>query len=187
MTAGGDKRAGIGPRVEDAGRKRPLPFRKPQRHRLDRRREVARLAQAQRRARGDEPAEAAHQRMSRRRETPRDDGHRVADLGAEPVHKPAKAQQADAVSELEGGVHPAELLVGPADFLVENLLKQRQNLPVNIVDRRREEQQRANDPTVVADRAGLGDWGREVRTSLCRLSWASCAQPLTLLLPRSSL
>ena len=63
------------------------------------------------------------------------------------------SEQADGVRALEGGVHQAELLVRPPELLVEELLDESEDLPVDVVDRRRQEDQRADDPAVLADGA----------------------------------
>jgi hypothetical protein len=89
--------------------------------------------------------------MGRRREAPTGNRHRITDLGAEPIHKPAEAQQADPVSDLEGGVNHAILLIGPAYLVVESVFEQRKNLPVNVVDRGRKEEQRAYHPAKIAE------------------------------------
>ena len=147
----GDDRADVGARIENARGQRAFLFRKPQRHRLDRRRKIAAFAKAEKNPRVDESADAEHQRVRDRRHAPRRDGNRVADLGAELVNEPAERHQADTVRALKRRVHVAELLVGPVQLLVEDRLDERENLPVNVVDGRREKEQRANDPAVAAN------------------------------------
>ena len=94
--------------------------------------------------------------MTCRRHTPRGDGNRVTDPGAEPINKPAKAQQPEGIGQLERRIGVAELGVAPAQFFVQILFAQGKNLPVNIVDGRREEQQGANDPPIMAEARSSG-------------------------------
>ncbi len=105
------------PELKIAVAKRSLPLREPKRDRLDRRRKIAALAQPQRAARHEEPADVADQRMRRRRHAPGGDRGRVADLGAETVDERPEQQEADRVRRLEHRVHSPELLVGPVQLL----------------------------------------------------------------------
>ena len=101
----------------------------------------------------EEAADRRHQRVAHGGDAPERDRRRVADLRAVLVDEPAEQEQTDGVGPLEGGVHQAELLVGPPELLVEELLDERQDLPVDVVDRRRQEDERADDPAVLADGA----------------------------------
>ncbi len=89
--------ADVGARVEERGGERSLPAREPERDGLDRRREVAPLAQPQRDARAQEAGDAADQRVPDRRQAPGRDRQRVADLGPHAVDERAEPQQADRV------------------------------------------------------------------------------------------
>ena len=102
-------------------------------------------------ARHVEAADAADQRVRPGGQAPGGDRGRVADLGAEAIDELAEQQAADRVRGLEHRVRAPELLVGPVQLVVEDRLDQRQDLPVDVVDRRREEQQRADHPAVVTD------------------------------------
>jgi len=118
--------------------------------RLDRRREVSALAKTEADARDDEPARAADQRVGRGSQAPDRDRHRVADLHALAIDEPTEQKQADGVGELERGVREAVLRVGPAELGVERPLDQRQDLTVDVVDGRGQEQQAADQPAITA-------------------------------------
>ena len=84
------------------------------------------------------------------REAPGGDRDGVADSRAEAIDEPAEEQQADGVRRLEGRVDLAELGVRPVQLVVEHRLEQREDLAVDVVDRRRQEQQPADEPAVAA-------------------------------------
>src|SRR5580698_1120756 len=92
--------------------------------------------------------------MSHRRETPARDGNGVTDFGSQPVDQVSEDKSANGVCALEGGVHFPELLVAPMELTIKDRLQQGENLPVHVVDSRREEQQSANDPTIAAAGGG---------------------------------
>jgi hypothetical protein len=83
---------------------------------------------------------------------PEHDGEREAAPRPELVHDPAREHEADRVGELEGeddgGVDP---LVRPSELLHERRLEDADDLAVDVVDRGREEEDRADDPALVAD------------------------------------
>ena len=127
--------------------------------RLDRRREIAALAQAQAGARDHEPVRAPHQSVGGRRDAPGRDRDRVADLHPEAIDEPPEPEQADRVGELERRVGHPVLGVGPAELDVQRPLDQREDLPVDVVDGGRQEQQGADDPAVATHGAGGGGAG----------------------------
>jgi hypothetical protein len=90
--------------------------------------------------------------VAHRGDTPGRDGNGVADLRAILVHEPPEDHEADGVGELEKSIGVAELLVGPVELLVEDRLDQCENLPVDVIDRRGEKEQCADDPAVVGRR-----------------------------------
>jgi hypothetical protein len=77
-----DDRAHVGARVEERRRERALALGEPERDGLDGRREVAALADAERDAREEEAADAAHERVAEGGQAPHRDRDGVADLGA---------------------------------------------------------------------------------------------------------
>ncbi len=91
--------------------------------------------------------------MPDRRETPRHDRDCIAELLSESIDKPAEQQKADCIRRLKRGVDQTELLIAPADLSVDKLLDQREDLAIDIIDGRGEEQQRANDPAHVSRRS----------------------------------
>ena len=84
---------------------------------------------------------------------PGEDRDGVTDLDAETVDEPAEADQTEGVSRLEGRIDVTVLLVRPTQLGVEHRLQEGEDLPVDVVDRRGEEKQGQNDPSV---RGGSG-------------------------------
>ena len=66
------------------------------------------------------------------------------------------SEQADGVRDLERGVRQPVLRVGPAELGVQRPLDEREDLPVDVVDGRRQEQQAADQPAIAADGAAAG-------------------------------
>ena len=60
-------------------------------------------------------------------------------------------QQPDGVGELEGKDDVGVVDLAPAELRLEGRLEDAEHLPIDVVDRRREEQQAADDPAEVAD------------------------------------
>ena len=86
-----------------------------------------------------------------RGEAPDGRGERIAEAGAELVDQPAEDEIADRVGELEG---EDDVGVGgfvPAIFALQRRLEDADHLPVDIIDRGGEEEQRANAPAHAAD------------------------------------
>ena len=179
-----DQRADVRAGVEDAGGERALALREPLGHDLDRRREIAGLAQAERKPRGDESGdrsavgEADQPRGARprrpehaglgvrhRREAPDDDDQREAEARAEPIHQPAGDQQPDGIGELEREHDVGVVDLGPAELRLQRRLEDADHLPVDVVDRRGDEQQAADVPAVVADPLADRRGGRRRRRS----------------------
>ena len=63
---------------------------------------------------------------------------------------PAGEQQADRVGELEREDDVGVVDLGPAELLLQRRLEDADDLAIDVVDRRGEEQQRADDPADVA-------------------------------------
>ena len=61
----------------------------------------------------------------------------------------AGEQQPDRVGELEREDDVGVVDLGPAELLLQRRLEDADDLPIDVVDRRREEQQRADDPADV--------------------------------------
>jgi hypothetical protein len=88
-------------------------------------------------------------------DAPGDDGDRVADLRPLAIDEPAEEQQADGVRALEKGVGQAELGGGPVKLGIQVFLDEREDLTIDVVDRRGQEQQGADHPAVIPDHRGL--------------------------------
>ena len=82
-------------------------------------------------------------------------------------------QQADRVRRLKGRVDHAELLVGPPKLDVQEWLHQRQNLSVDVVNRRCKEQQTAYDPAVTTNMRSMTRQHRRGQKvgGRCRALW----------------
>ena len=136
-------------------------------------REIPRLAEPQRQPREDEPRDrrrvgqadrgehrrrggTEHRRlgMRDRGDAPDDQRDDVAFLGAEPVDHPAGEEKGDGVGELEREDDVGVVDLAPAELALQRRLQDPDDLPVDVVDRRREEQQRADHPAVPSDRPG---------------------------------
>src|SRR4028119_1898837 len=93
------------------------------------------------------------ERMPHRCNRPPDDGEREALARPEPVHQVADHQQPDGVGGLKRRVDVAVLGLVPTDGAFEIFVggKDAEHLPVDVVDRRRKEQQRADAPAVASD------------------------------------
>src|SRR5262249_61704326 len=83
-------------------------------------------------------------------EAPQRDGDRIADLRAVAIDEPAEEKQSDRVRPLERRVDQAELFVRPAQFTIEKLLDQGQDLAVDVINGCGEEEKGADDPANAA-------------------------------------
>ena len=176
------QRADVGAGIENAGRERALLLREPLGDGLDRGGKVARFAEtedepreckARRRARQQhdrrridkdrrqpQPGEPVGNRMEDRADAPQDDGEDEAEAGAQLVHHPAGDQQTNRVGELEGEDDGRVIALAPRKQLLQIRLQDRDDLPVDVVDRRRREEQGADDPAIPPDgrRDRRGHW-----------------------------
>jgi len=66
----------------------------------------------------------------------------IADLGAKTVDQPAHSQKAERISSLEGGDDVAIVILAPPELGAERRREQAEHGAVDIIDRRRGEQQR---------------------------------------------
>ena len=156
-----DDGADVGAGVEDASGQRALPPRKPLRGRLDRRREIARFAEAEPEAGHAEAHHRARKRVRHRRDTPEDECERVAHFRPDPVDDRAHQQQANRVRQLkrEDDVRVVDFV--PAQIVLKRRFQNADHLPVDVVDRGGEEQQRANHPAETPDaHTGCGGGGQ---------------------------
>ena len=95
-----------------------------------------------------------------RGEAPDDDHEREPEAGAEPIHHPAGDEQADRIGELEGKDDVGVVDLGPAELTLQRRLEDADDLPVDVVDGRRGEQQTADIPAPVAKPHTDGRSGR---------------------------
>ncbi len=144
-------RADIGAGVEDADREGALLLRKPLGDRLHAGGEIARFAEAQGEAGDHEDAWRCWPRRAPWRRCPRWRGERIAEARAEFVDHPPEDEVADRVGELEGEDDVGVGGLVPAIFGLQRRLEDADHLPVDIVDRGGEEEQRANAPAHAAD------------------------------------
>ena len=102
---------------------------------------------------------AKHRRLGvrNRRQTPHDDGHGKAGAGAKLVDHPPRDQEADGIRQLKRKDDVAVVDLTPAKLLLKRRLEDPDHLPVDVVDRGSEEEERADHPPVAArpcDRGG---------------------------------
>ncbi len=110
-----------------------------------------------------ESQHAARERVTHRRHAPHADRQRVADARAELVDQRAGADEANRIRRLKRGDDVAVLDLAPAELLREIRREHAEHLPIDIVERRRREQQRADAPAIAPDRYRWHDT-RHVRT-----------------------
>ena len=127
--------------------------REPLGDRLDRRRKISRLAEAEREARRAESSRGARERVRHRRDAPDDDRAGEAAPRADAVHDAAGDEEAERVRDREPRDDVAVLLLVPAEVALQRRREDAEHLAVDVVDRRREEQQRADRPPISSDRA----------------------------------
>jgi len=132
----------------------PLATREPLGRGLDRRREVPRLAQPQEEPRDPEPQDRAGQRVRRGRQRPDDERQGIADLRPHAIDQASHDDEADGVGDREREVDIAILRVGPLDRLPQLGLQHPEHAPIDVVDRRGEEEQGADAPADVTHLAG---------------------------------
>ena len=118
-----------------------LGTREPLGDSLDCRRKITPLTQAQRNTGKAKSGNGSDEGMAGRRRRPRKNGNRVTDLDSKTVDKPTEANQAKRIGSLERRIHITILLVSPAELRIQHRLKQGQNLPIDIINRRGKEQQ----------------------------------------------
>ena len=101
--------------------------------------------------RREHAGEVVRARMRHRGDAPQHDGDRVAAAHADAVHDPAGGEQTDRVGELEGEDDRGVVAFGPSELALERGLEDADDLAIDVVDGRREEQQRADHPAITAD------------------------------------
>lgn len=171
-----DQRADVRARVEDARGQRALFAGKPFRHGLDGSGKTPCLAQPKRKPRQCKSRRCArdhHDREPRRGiqiqrwqaqsgkpvsrrvghggEAPQDHGQGESAPRAHPIHDATGQQQADGVGQLEaendGGINA---FVAPLKFLHQRRFEDADDLAVNVIDGRGEEEKCTNDPAIMA-------------------------------------
>src|SRR6185295_794081 len=93
-------------------------------------------------------------------------GNCIPDLCSKSIDEPSESQQTDRICALKSGVDQSKLLVGPFQLVIEDRLEQRKDLPIDVVDRRREKEEGADYPAVSSHSGGRfsvghGDAGHE--------------------------
>src|SRR5205085_6982727 len=142
-------RSHITPRIENSGGERAFFSRMPFGYRLDRRRKIPRLTEAQREPHGTEAQHRTHERVRHRRDAPHDNGERKPFPDSEAIDDPAHHQKADRVRNLEREYDVAVIDLAPMELLLESRLQNTDDLPVDVVDRCCKKQEPANDPSIM--------------------------------------
>ena len=159
----GDHRAEIRAAVEYGRGQRALAFGKPFGNSFDGRGKVAGLADRKRAAdhhmHHHQPPDKG---IENTKDGPGDERKRQSELGADFVNEPAHQHRHAGVDSGEKGSQIGEVGVAPAETALfrrraEKLLEEADNLPVQVIDGGGEEEQSADDPSVVArGRRGFG-------------------------------
>jgi hypothetical protein len=156
----GQNDADVAAGVEDAGREGALALGEPFGDGLDARGEVGRLAETEREAGDRKPERAPREGMAHGGHAPDGDPPDHAEPDAELVEQATRDAEHDGVRKLEGEVDPAIARVVPADLFLQDGVQDAHRVAIEVVDRRREEEQRADVPAKVLDRAaGRGGLG----------------------------
>ncbi len=169
----GHEGADVGAGVEDACGERAFLLGEPLGGDFDRGRKVARLAEPEREPRGDESGDRrrvgeSHERedcgggrtedrrfgVRHRGQAPYDQGDGIALFRPQPVDHPAGEQKSDRVGELEREDDIGVVDLAPAELLLECRLQDADDLAIDVVDGRREEEQGADDPAVASNAPG---------------------------------
>ena len=91
--------------------------------------------------------------MRHRGQAPHNERNGETLLRPEPVDHAAGKEERDRVRELEREDDVGVVDLGPAELLLEVDLENADDPTVDVVDRRREEEQRADDPAIASDLA----------------------------------
>ena len=142
----GEHHADVAARVEDPGRQRPLALGEPLGHGFHARRKIARLANAEEGARHAEPRDRADQRVTHRRQAPETDGAGESTPHPDAVEEASHAEQANAVGDAEPRHDRGVVRLPPAELARQRRREDAEDLPVDVVDRGRREQQRHDGP-----------------------------------------
>jgi hypothetical protein len=89
--------------------------------------------------------------MAHRREAPQQHRDCETDARADAIHEAARQQQADRIRELEAEDDVGVVDLAPAVLLLQRRLQDADHLSIDVVDRRRQEQQQADHPPVSSD------------------------------------
>ncbi len=146
-------RAEVRARVEDAGGKRALFFRKPFGDGFYARGKIGRLAQAKKEQRNAEGEGRDRGPWEHGGKAPEQNGVGEGAAGTKPIGYAARAEQADRVRRLKGGGHVAVLGGVPTDDAFESLFEKAENAAIQVRDYGGEEEQPANGP---AEARGFG-------------------------------
>src|SRR5688500_17215919 len=110
--------------------------------------------------------------MAHRGEAPEAHRARVSGARADAVEQAAGEHEADRVRDVERGHDRAVIGLLPGEHLLELRREDREDLPIDVVERRAEEEQGTDAPSITAGRAG--GYGRiEARAvARCLRAWA---------------
>src|SRR5678816_602616 len=89
--------------------------------------------------------------MGHRRQAPNGDRKGESLFGPHLVHEPANKQQPDSICGLKRENDPSVVDLCPAVFALKSRLENAKHLPIDIVDRGREKEEGAYDPSEVPD------------------------------------
>jgi len=149
--------------VQKGGGKGALPLGEPEGDRFDRRWEIAPLGGTEPRPGDEESAQVGGESVAGGGDAPGAHRKGIAQLRPEGVDEPAEGHLAERIGPLEGRIDPAKILVGPVHALVQDGFDEGKDLPVRVIDRGGQEQEKADEPAKPAEpgRRGHGAGHRE--------------------------
>src|SRR5262249_10562183 len=146
--------------VEDTGRECAFLLGEPLRDRLYSCREICGFADSESGSGHPETERCSRQSGGHSSETPDNYCQGVTYFCSEPVYQPARNQQAQSVRGIKSGDDVAVVDRRPSDYSPQVFLENADDLSIDVVDGGREKQQRADQPTVMADTRWSFRWRR---------------------------
>ncbi len=140
----------IGPGVKNPCCQRAFFLGEPLRDGLDRRREIARFADAETKTGQAEAESGARQRMGCGGDGPHGEVESVSDSGSDPVYEPSGKEESYGVGECERTADIAVMLIRPSDFGSQCGRQDPQHRAIDVIDGRGKKEQRADNPAVTA-------------------------------------
>src|SRR5690606_3211362 len=127
-------------RIEYTCRQRPFLLRKPFGYRFHARREIPRLPESQTYSCERESCDSSRCGVKHSHHAPYHNRYRISHLGSDAVNEPAETQEAYCIGCRECRNHRGKIGFRPLKLLLKYRLQQPDDLPVNIIDGRCQEE-----------------------------------------------